>query len=155
MPIHKPPLPAPDFPDTFKVFLAGSIDMGAAIDWQAMIEQELDRPDVAIFNPRRDDWDSSWTQDIANPSFKGQVDWELDHLDRADLILFFFDPAGKAPITLLELGLHAASGKCLVGCPPGFWRRGNVQIVCDRFGIPLLDSLDDLIAAVRQRCAVP
>lgn len=153
MPVFKPPHPAPELPGTVKLFLAGSIDMGAAVDWQAAVARGLADLDVAIFNPRRDDWDASWEQDIAHPLFKQQVDWELDHLARADLILFFFDPAGKAPITLLELGLHAASGRCLVAFPPGFWRRGNVQIVCDRFGIPLLDRLDDLIAAARQRAS--
>jgi hypothetical protein len=49
---------------------------------------------------------------------------------------------------------HAAarSGKLVVGCPPGFYRRGNVEIVCERFAIPLVASWDDFVAAVRAAC---
>ena len=44
------------------VFLAGSIEMGKAVDWQTQIENELkDKLDgdtvVTLYNPRRDDWD--------------------------------------------------------------------------------------------------
>jgi hypothetical protein len=49
---------------------------------------------------------------------------------------------------LLELGLFARSGKMVVCCPGGYWRRGNVQIVCKRFGILLVDTLEELKNAV-------
>lgn len=123
------------------VFLAGSIEMGAAVDWQAQITELLAPYKGTILNPRRDAWDSSWVQDISNPQFKQQVDWELDALLACNHALMYFDPATKSPITLLELGLNARSGKLLVACPPGFWRRGNVQIVCQRLDIPLFEDL--------------
>jgi hypothetical protein len=44
------------------VFLAGSIEMGVAEDWQTIVSnkmEELEMP-ITIFNPRRDSWDSSW-----------------------------------------------------------------------------------------------
>jgi hypothetical protein len=130
------------------MFLAGSIDMGKAIDWQAEVEKAFKEDGVTILNPRRDDWDSSWKQDISDPKFNEQVTWELDAQDAADIILMFFDPKGEAPITLMELGLYAEkkAGKMAVCCGEGFWRRGNVQIVCDRFNIPLVDTLEELIA---------
>src|SRR5262249_13162647 len=59
----------------------------------------------------------------------------------------------KSPITLLELGLFARSGKLVVCCPVGFWRRGNIEVVCARYGIPLVDSLKALIDLVRRRLA--
>ena len=132
----------------FSIFLAGSIDMGEAEDWQSQIEETLKDADITIFNPRRDDWDSSWEQDISNDKFREQVEWELDRLDEANLIVVYFDPKGKAPITLLELGLHAKSDNLLVCCPEGYWRRGNVQIVCDRYAIPMMPSLTDLLATL-------
>jgi hypothetical protein len=133
------------------VFLAGSIEMGEAEDWQVEVTKKLDGTGVVIFNPRRDDWDSSWVQDISNDNFNEQVNWELDHLSAADQIILYFHPDTKAPISLLELGLHAPEGKMVVCCPPGYWRRGNVQIVCDRFNIPLYDRLDDVIEEVKKR----
>jgi hypothetical protein len=147
MPVFKPPAPWTAAPEATVVFLAGSIEMGRAIDWQAELTAAL--PDrVVVLNPRRDAWDASWRQSIDEPRFRHQVEWELDGLDRADLIAMWFAPETRAPITLLELGLHAASGKLIVGCPDGFWRKGNVEIVCARFGLSLVGDWDSFIARV-------
>tara|TARA_B100000686_G_C16677793_1_gene910147 strand:+ start:375 stop:827 length:453 start_codon:yes stop_codon:yes gene_type:complete len=132
------------------IFLAGSIDMGSAIDWQAEIVTRMADQDVTILNPRRDDWDSSWEQTIEHPQFREQVEWELKGLERADKILMYFAPGTKAPITLLEMGLFARShpDKLIVCCPEGFWRKGNVDIVCKMYGVRQVDTLDELIKAV-------
>lgn len=55
------------------VFLAGSIDQGKAINWQQQITDALQDTSLTILNPRRDDWDSSWEQDISNDQFREQV----------------------------------------------------------------------------------
>ena len=142
--IFKPPMNIAKRDMTKKyVFLAGSIEMGKAEDWQAEMTEFFNLHDWGVFNPRRDDWDSSWKQDISDPQFLHQVNWELDHLDKADIILMYFLPETKSPISLLELGRYADSGKMIVCCPEGFWRRGNVQILCDRFSIPLYDRFNE------------
>lgn len=41
------------------IFLAGSIEMGKAENWQKRIVDELSDKGYTFFNPRRDDWDSS------------------------------------------------------------------------------------------------
>lgn len=147
----KPPAPLPAAGQTPIVFLAGSIDMGAAEDWQALVAEALHAEDVILLNPRRDDWDASWSQRIDNPPFRAQVEWELDGLERADVIFMFLAADSKAPISLLELGLHAQRGTIILCCAPQFWRRGNVEVLCHRHDIPLLDRLDDGIAMLRQR----
>jgi hypothetical protein len=63
----------------------------------------------------------------------------------------YFHPETKAPISLLELGLHAASGKIIVVCPDGFWRKGNVEIVCTRYNIPMFNSLEDGMGALESK----
>jgi hypothetical protein len=148
--VLKPPTGRLD-PGTPSLFLAGSIEMGAASDWQAATTEALADLPIAILNPRRDSWDASWVQDISNAPFRGQVEWELDHLEAADVVLFHFEPTTKSPITLLELGLMASRDpdRLVVSCPPGFWRRGNIQIVCDRFNIPLFDTLSGALSATR------
>lgn len=123
------------------VFLAGSIEMGEARDWQAQIADILAPTPWSVLNPRRDDWDSTWEQSIENEKFCEQVRWELAAMEHADRILMYFDPKTKAPITLLELGLFADSGKLIVVCPDGFYRKGNVQIVCQQYGIPMAGNL--------------
>lgn len=123
-------------------FLGGTIEMGQSVDWQLDMGKFFLEQDCHVFNPRRPDWDSSWKQEYSNPQFAQQVNWELDCLDVADIILLYFVPDTKSPISLLELGLYADSKKLWVVCPEGFWRKGNVDIVCARKNIPLFDSLD-------------
>jgi hypothetical protein len=134
------------------VFLAGSIEMGAAKEWQqqaidlfdSMIPEEQ-RSDYLILNPRRPDWDSSWKQEYEDPQFYQQVKWELKGLKEADYVLVYFDPATKSPISLLELG--AFYNKAVVVCPEGFWRKGNIDIFCEEFNVK---QMPDLKSAVEQ-----
>jgi hypothetical protein len=106
---------ATDF--TPKIFLAGSIEMGKAEDWQTELINKLKDKDIIIFNPRRADWDPTWEQKKENPEFYNQVTWELEHLELADWIVLYLDPNTKSPITLLELGIHAQANKLIVCCP--------------------------------------
>lgn len=133
-----------------RIFLAGSIDMGKAENWQERLERELKDYDVVICNPRRDDWDSTWIQSIDNPKFNEQVTWELDNINAADIVVFYFDPSGPAPITLMELGLCVGNGQFIVVCcPDGYWRKGNVEMICDRYDIPLCNDIDDFIDRIK------
>lgn len=134
------------------VFLAGSIEMGVADDWQKKVSDKLlDKyPNIIIANPRREKWDDSWEQSIENPQFSRQVNWEMDNLKRSDLAIFYFQPKTKSPIAMMELGYHLARKDAyestVVCCPDGFWRRGNIEVMMDRAGLGLpLDSIDDLI----------
>lgn len=149
--ILKPPTPITLEPGEASVFLAGSIEMGLAEDWQTRVTADLATLPVAILNPRRDEWDATWEQSIDNPQFREQVEWELDGLERATVIAMYFAPTTRAPVTLLEFGLHARSDRLVVCCPPGYWRRGNVEVVCSRHGIPLVQTLPDLVQHLRQR----
>jgi hypothetical protein len=149
--VLKPPHPYELAADATSLFLAGSIEMGTAEDWQTDIAGRLADLDVAILNPRRDEWDSTWRQSLDDPQFRAQVEWELDGLDRASVIALWLSPTTRAAISLLELGLTARSGKVIAGCPDGFWRKGNVEVVCARHGIPLLADFDSFVAAVRAR----
>ncbi len=130
--------------DGMIIFLAGSIEMGAAEKWQDRVIRKLKKTNLVILNPRRDDWDSSWEQKITNPQFNEQVNWELDGLSTADEILMYFDPNTKSPISLLELGLFVENDINVV-CPEGFWRKGNVDIVCDRYGVTQWNTIDEYI----------
>lgn len=134
--------------NAFTIFLGGSIEMNRAERWQDRIASDLAAEDVVLLNPRRDDWDSSWKQDpTTGTQFYEQVTWELDAQDHADLLVYYFDPATVSPITLLELGAYgyAEPEAVVVCCPPAYFRYGNVRIFCDRHGIVLVESYDELI----------
>lgn len=168
MKVYKPTDPLHDG-ESQSLFLAGSIEMGSAIDWQKQVEDSFSSYDIAIYNPRRDDWDSSWTQSIENEQFYHQVTWELQHQERASAILLYFAPDTKSPISLLELGLFgtqisnagvAAFGireeisgndRLHVVCPDEFWRQGNVEIVCRRYGIPYFKELAPAINEIKRK----
>lgn len=154
MRVIKPPHPISKAGANIRtVFLAGSIEMGVAEDWQTTVENYFKyyAKEVVILNPRRDAWDSSWTQEITSPQFYQQVNWELNALEKADLIIMYFSPGTQSPISLLEFGKFAESGKMLVCCPTGFWRKGNVDIVCERYGIPNYSTLDELLEDIRNK----
>lgn len=133
--------------------MAGSIEMGKATDWQTeLFEKTHHDLNVLYLNPRRDDWDSSWTQSMDNPQFCEQVNWELDGLMYSEHQVFVFDPKTTSPITLMELGLVAREGDVIgVVCPEGFYRKGNVDIVCSRFGIPVFNDIDALVEKINFR----
>lgn len=147
---------APNYPtvelDAPNVFLAGSINMGSATLWQDKVIEALSPYDVNVYNPRRSDWDSSWKQEESNEQFNEQVTWELDGLESADLIVYFFDSEGMSPITLLELGLHAQSidKHIIVCCSEGYARKGNVDILCTRYQIPRVKDLTELIESIEE-----
>jgi hypothetical protein len=153
--VVKPPAPLQKAPGTIAVFLAGSIEMGAAGPWQAAIEAALADAPVTLWNPRREAWDASWRQSVDEPQFHEQVTWELEAQERADLVAMYFAPETRAPITLLELGLFARSGRLVVCCPEGYWRRGNVQMVCRRYGVREVPDLDALTAAIAEALPGP
>lgn len=145
----KAPQPIPS--EHKKIFLAGSIEMGVAEQWQERLAKMLDGVECVLLNPRRDDWDSSWVQSIHNPQFYEQVTWELGGLDSSDIIVFYFDPNTKSPITLMELGYAAGlQADVVVCCPEGFWRKGNVDIMCHHTGMYCVDSLEDVAQAVKR-----
>ena len=135
--------PKPIYLNSPSIFLAGSIEQDRATRWQDEVIGLLKPYSCTILNPRRANWDDSWEQRMDNFHFREQVEWELDALEKADMILMYFDPNTKSPISLLELGLFAKSGKLVVCCPEGFWRKGNVDIVCQRFGIQQVESLEE------------
>lgn len=137
----------------FKIFLSGSIEMGMAENWQDRLKAELKDFPVVLLNPRRDDWDSSWEQSIDNEKFKEQVEWELMAMEQANLIAVYFAPGTKSPISLLEFGFWAGKNpkKLIVCCPRGFWRKGNIDVVCAFYEIEICDYWENFILSIKYR----
>lgn len=121
----------------FRIFLAGTIDNGDSTDWQQELINtingvELRRP-TSIYNPRRKEWPSS----DDHREIDRQIEWELSHLEKADLIVMNILANSKSPISLMELGLFAREGRLMVFCPKTFYRYDNVRNVCKRYEVPL------------------
>lgn len=142
-----------EFTNALRIFLGGAIDMGSAENWQERLTKDLsgyDDEDLILLNPRRDDWDSSWAQDpTPGTQFYEQVEWELIQQENADGLIYYFTADSKAPITLLELGLFNQQN-VVVHCPKEFYRYGNVKMVCDRYGIPMAETYEELLAFIKE-----
>lgn len=153
----KPPKPANEVKGVMgSVFLAGSIEQDTASKWQDKLWELIkDVPALGVLNPRRDKWDDSWKQDIEDVDFKKQVEWELTGLENVDIVVFYFDPKTKSPITLMELGLLSNKlnnfiPRSIVCCPHGFWRKGNVDIMCKRYNHQMVETLEELADEIKK-----
>lgn len=152
MTVIKSPSPLPTKQDRrVKIFLGGSIDMGKSVNWQAELEKALSQLPVVLLNPRRDDWNKEWKPVSTDANFKAQVQWELSALEAADIIVMYFAPDSQSPISLLELGLYARTKKLMVVCPEGFWRKGNVDIVAERYHIDTYSTLEEMSAVLKSK----
>ncbi len=133
--------------DGISIFLAGTIDNGKSINWQLEMEDILKDYNVTLLNPRRDNWNPN----SSRAEMAKQINWEMDNLDKCDVIFMNILEESLSPITLLELGLYANSGKMIVSCHEEFWRKINVDVVCDRFNIPRYDNFDDAITKLKSQ----
>lgn len=129
--------------NTVKVFLAGTMDMGHSEDWQKKFTKDLgswldNNLTIIVANPRRDKGFKDDPQE-----FDYQVNWELDHLENADIIIMYIAGNSKSPVSLMELGLFARNGNLYVICEPEFYRYGNVEKVCERYGVPLFHTIEE------------
>lgn len=133
--------------NTMSIFLAGTIDMGSSVDWQAEVIsllQESPEGNIIVYNPRR----------IAAPEdIMSQIDWEQRALECCDLIAMNILETSKSPITLLELGLFARSGKLLVFCPKKFYRYENVLDTCRRFNVEYtnLNTSKNIVSRIKKK----
>lgn len=123
------------------IFLAGTIDMGNSENWQAALVETFSSSEgrYILYNPRRD----TFTNTPEEMDY--QVNWELDHLEKSQIIIMNILGSSKSPVTLLEMGLFMKSGKLLVACEPDYYRHTNVLLTCARYNVPLYPSLQSLI----------
>ena len=128
----------------FSVFLGGSIEKGKAEEWQDKITKDLEKYDLLILNPRREGWDSSWTEDKDSPQFREQVEWELFYQEYADLCIYYFAADTISPITLLELGKFSYKPS-IVYCDDAYSRKGNLEIFCERYDKFCTNNYDKFI----------
>jgi hypothetical protein len=147
--VHSNP-PEPPTYRKFTVFTAGSIEMGGAVNWQPLMATMLNHLPITVCNPRKGSWDQSITQQAKDEFFKQQVVWELDALEQADVICFFFDTETKSPVSLLELGLWTASDKVVVCCGEAYWKSGNIHLTCDRYGVKCVETFAELVPEVEK-----
>lgn len=134
-----------------KLFLAGSIEQGKAVDWQQEVTNQFGSYNISIYNPRRSKWNPELEQSITNQQFREQVAWEQKWLESSQYVLMNFVEDTMSPISLLELGQLSRQTNTItvVCCPRSFWRRGNVEVVCVLYKMPLYETLEEAVAHLK------
>lgn len=133
------------------VFLAGTIDNGAVEPWAHLVAEAFEGENIVFYDPRRENWLPDIEKRAHNPVFREQVEWELSNISTANIVFFNFLAGSLSPITLQELGyVVAKDDRVIVVCPDDFWRKGNVEIMCGLHTIPVYDTIEDGIAALRE-----
>lgn len=127
--------------NSIKIFLAGTIDCEqGSVDWQHKICKKIEgisdnKYSITIYNPRREEFPDNGSKEV-----RRQIRWEHEHMDNADYIIMNILENSKSPITLMELGMYAKSGKLIVFCKPKFYRYDNVKLVCQKYKVPLYNT---------------
>lgn len=144
MQVIKPPTDLWELHDneTLTIFAGGSIEQGAAAMWQDDLNRLLEPISGNIYNPRRDNWDASLEQRISNPQFLEQLEWEYLAMELASKLFFYFDPNTKSPTVDPD--------DMTVVCPDGFWRKGNVEFICNKFDITVFNDFNAGVANLCQ-----
>lgn len=139
---------------SISIFLAGTIDNGNSEDWQQKVIDKLKEYDnkypeyfITVFNPRC----KKWNKNAGKEELEYQIRWEQEHLDKANLIIMVLSDSSKSPISLLEFGLYAQTGKLIVFCTEKFYRFDNIRLTCEKYFIPLVQStnVDDIISNIQ------
>ncbi|KID93193.1 hypothetical protein MGU_00782 [Metarhizium guizhouense ARSEF 977] len=145
---------APGWPDHMVkplIFLAGTTTPTADGDWRQKLVNRLSQDPVTFLDPTNKNWDSTWTEDFSDTRWTRQIRWELDLQEQADIVVVFFHESTLAPVSLLELGMHARSGKAIACAMPGYAKRGNVQAACGMYDGEFVTSEEELAQAVKSR----
>lgn len=135
-----------------KVFLAGGIT--GCEDWQKGIAEEISGYGCVVFNPRREFFPAGTNEKLEME----QVQWEHDHLEMAQEIIFWFSDQTIQPITLFELGkmlymvdhvsnMQLRYKSIFVGIHPNYSRRMNLiaQISIARPKIVVVSSIEEIL----------
>lgn len=140
------------FPDrwTSAVFLAGPTPRSAEVaSWRPEALRLLREAgyDGAVFSPE----DPSGT---VRAHYLDQVEWERQGLELADVVLFWV-PRELATMpaftTNVEFGAWVASGKAVLGFPPGSPKNRYLAWLAGTHGVPVLDTLAATVEAALAR----
>jgi len=150
--IKAPALLSENDNNSYKIFFAGSIDNGSAIDWQAKVFKDLKKlvnglgstklkQDIVCISPRRDNWGPPTEEKMIY-----QIIWELSNIDRSDLVIVYFADDSKSPITFLELGTLLANNKnIIIYCSDKFYRYNNVKITSEHYSKSITETYKDFL----------
>lgn len=125
------------------MFLAGSIDLQLSGNWRKSIANKLcDQFD--FFDPT-----AIHHETLTASQWKQHIKWELEAMEKVDVILMNFLPSAKSPISLVELGLNTRGKKLVVICPNEFYKKQYINALCEHYSTPLFGDENEAIEHIK------
>jgi hypothetical protein len=121
------------------IFLAGSMAHKQSANWRNQVVNSLPNS-YHFLDPTNDHHDT-----LNALQMKKHVEWELDAMAMADIVLLHFLPNAISPISLVELGLYVNTNKLYVVCPKAFYKSSYVVTLCERYHTPTFKTLQEAI----------
>jgi len=116
------------------IFLAGSIDYSIN-NWRNQLSEKFS-DQYHFLDPTHHNLSC-----LSNEELKKHIQWELDGLSIADLIILNLLPNSQSPISLVEMGLYVKSGKLIVICPKEFYKSRYVYTLCEKYNAPVFNEI--------------
>jgi len=116
-------------------------------DWQSELVGMLGNKEVTILNPRRKHYPD--TPEAA----KEQIEWEHNHMKKANMVSFWFPNQTLCPITLYELGkISVGNQQLFIGIDPEYKRKLDVEIQTqlERPAVKIVCSLNELVNQIKE-----
>lgn len=151
------------FEDYLKIYLSGSLDLGGkSTPWQQKFINGLSKltvkhpnkpelPDYTgfkflVFNPLVP---VNGEPSVDNPEFVQKLNWELEMMERSDVIFCNFLKKSVLISAISGYLLNAQTGKVICRCPIECNFYPQVKVLSDKYGIPLLGNSGSLIDAMK------
>ncbi len=133
-----------------KIFLAGSVNNGKAVDWQTRaityMETQWTENNAVVYNPRRPDGEFLPENEVE------QATWTISMLNAVDYIILHLAGDSGSPISTFELGLFVNDKRLHLSIDDSYVRKEIIEIHYDFFGVGQIhDTLEDSIDAIESK----
>lgn len=139
-----------------KIFLSGPIDLNNTFDWHSKFisgvsrlvdpkegDPRLNNNKYIILNSKIDI--SNPDISLENPEFVSKIQWELQMIDKSDVIFCNFLKKSKSPFGMNGFMLSAMSNKIIVRCLEEYMYYPYIKLITDTYNIPLLGDTSTII----------
>lgn len=141
--------------ETYWIFLAGPCQ--GSPEWQKEIEESFPSLGVTLLNPRRENMGDG------PEYYQEQLLWETEHLNAADIIMFWFpqeayhvEGRDYGQTTRAELSEWIEKSKVcrkpiVIGIDPGIPGARYFKERASEYGIPVFDTLQEVVTVVAKK----
>jgi hypothetical protein len=105
-----------------------------------------------LLDPTTQLWQSTWGDNLAEPGFKEQAEWEFNAFERSDIALFYFPAGVPCQLTLFKLGVAMKQPDKVLAYSPKFsFKKGFVDYYCEQLKLFSTESFTELLQEVYRR----